>query len=78
MDDTDLDGFNLVFAVRPETFERVSDLLVPELQRRDRYKLGYAPGPLRQKLFGRTRLADSHPGRAFSFQVEPRSTARRS
>src|SRR5438270_9805663 len=30
MDDTDLDGFNLTFVVRPETFESVADLLVPE------------------------------------------------
>lgn len=70
IDDTGLDGFNLAFVVRPETFERVTDLLVPELQRRGRYKRAYAPGPLRQKLFGRPRLADSHAGHAFRF---PRS-----
>ena len=67
IDDTDLDGFNLTFAVRPETFESVVDLLVPELQRRGRYKHAYAPGTLREKLFGRARLADTHPGHAFRF-----------
>ena len=67
MDDTDLDGFNLTFAVRPETFESVADLLVPELQRRGRYKRAYAPGTLREKLFGRPRLAETHPGHAFRF-----------
>ena len=68
IDDTDLDGFNLVFAVRPETFERVTDLLIPELQRRDRYKREYTPGPLRQKLFGHPRLVDTHYGSAFGFR----------
>ena len=67
MDDTDLDGFNLTFAVRPETFEAVADLLVPELQRRGRYKRAYAPGTLREKLFGHPRLAETHPGHAFRF-----------
>ena len=62
IDDTDLDGFNLTFAVRPETFEAVVDLLVPELQRRGRYKQAYAAGPLRQKLFGHARLREPHPG----------------
>ena len=65
IDETDLDGFNLAFAVRPETFVNVVDLLVPELQRRGRYKQDYAPGPLRQKLFGRARLGDTHPAAAF-------------
>jgi alkanesulfonate monooxygenase len=59
--DTDLDGFNLAFAVRPETFVDVVDLLVPELQRRGLYKKAYAEGPLRQKLFGRPRLDERHP-----------------
>ena len=67
IDDTGLDGFNLTFAVRPETFKSVADLLVPELQRRGRYKRAYAPGTLRDKLFGRARLAASHPGHAFRF-----------
>ena len=62
IDATGLDGFNLCFAVRPETFVDVVDLLVPELQRRGRYKRAYARGPLREKLFGHARLAASHPG----------------
>jgi FMN-dependent oxidoreductase (nitrilotriacetate monooxygenase family) len=66
IDETDLDGFNLAFAVRPETFVAVADLLVPELQRRGRYKRDYAEGPLRQKLFGRgARLPAEHAGAGF-------------
>jgi len=52
VDETGIDGFNLAFAVRPETFASVADLIVPELQRRGRYKSRYAEGTLRQKLFG--------------------------
>jgi FMN-dependent oxidoreductase (nitrilotriacetate monooxygenase family) len=61
IEETDLDGFNLTFVVRPETFENVVDLLVPELQRRGRYKTTYAEGGLREKLFGRARLNERHP-----------------
>ena len=61
IDDTDLDGFNLTYAVRPETFVSVVDLLVPELQRRGRYKRAYAEGTLREKLFGHARLTTPHP-----------------
>ena len=34
MAEADIDGFNLAYAVSPETFEDVVDLVVPELQRR--------------------------------------------
>ena len=64
IDDTDLDGFNLTFVVRPETFVDVGDFLVPELQRRGRYKKAYEPGTLREKLFGHARLGEKHPAAA--------------
>lgn len=50
--ETDVDGFNLAYAVAPESFEKVVDLLVPELQRRGVYPTSYKPGTLREKLFG--------------------------
>jgi len=60
---TDIDGFNLAYAVMPETFEDFVDLIVPELQRRGAYKQDYRPGSLREKLFdGGARLPKSHPG----------------
>jgi alkanesulfonate monooxygenase len=63
IDETDVDGFNLAFAVRPETFADVADLLVPELQRRGRYKTAYREGTLREKLFrGAPRLQAPHVG----------------
>ncbi len=48
----DVDGFNLAFALMPETFEDFVRLVVPELQSRGVYKTTYAPGTLRDKLFG--------------------------
>jgi long-chain alkane monooxygenase len=67
VDETDLDGFNLAYAVMPETFVDFVDLVVPELQRRGRYKLDYARGTLREKLYGsgRARLGADHPAARF-------------
>ena len=65
VDKTGVDGFNLALAVTPETFEDIADQLVPELQRRGRYKTDYAPGTLREKLFGEAaRLPQRHPAAA--------------
>ncbi|MFG1396080.1 LLM class flavin-dependent oxidoreductase [Roseixanthobacter pseudopolyaromaticivorans] len=64
-DATGIDGFNLAYVVAPETFADIADLLVPELQRRGRYKRAYAPGTLREKLTGGgPRLAAPHPAAA--------------
>ena len=60
--ETDVDGFNLAYALMPGTFADIVDQLVPELQRRGRYKRDYAEGTLRHKLFGRAaRLHPPHP-----------------
>ncbi|MGJ8516541.1 LLM class flavin-dependent oxidoreductase [Carnimonas bestiolae] len=66
VEETGIDGFNLAYAVTPETFGAVSDLLVPELTKRGRYKRQYRQGSLRHKLFGAgDRLSAPHPGAAF-------------
>jgi alkanesulfonate monooxygenase len=65
IDQTGLDGFNLTYVVRPETIQAIVDLLVPELQRRGRYRTAYPAGTLREKLTGKAaRLPASHPGSA--------------
>jgi FMN-dependent oxidoreductase (nitrilotriacetate monooxygenase family) len=65
---TGVDGFNLAFVVAHETFTDVVELLVPELQRRGRYKRDYADGVLREKLFGAGPLLPAiHPGAASRF-----------
>lgn len=50
--ETDVDGFNIAYAVTPGSFEDVVDLVVPELQKRGAYPTEYKPGTLREKLFG--------------------------
>jgi alkanesulfonate monooxygenase len=65
--DTGVDGFNLAYAVTPETFSDFVDLIVPELQSRGVYKRDYASGTLREKLYGpgRARLPANHPAARF-------------
>jgi alkanesulfonate monooxygenase len=59
---TGIDGFNLAYAVTPESFEDFVELVVPELQRRGAYKRDYRPGTYREKLFGRgPHIAPPHP-----------------
>ena len=67
VDETGIDGFNLAYAVTPETFSDFTDLIVPELQRRGIYKTEYREGTLREKLYGsgRSRLAPNHPAAQF-------------
>jgi long-chain alkane monooxygenase len=62
VEETDVDGFNLAYAVTPETFEDIVTYLVPELQRRGVYPTAYREGTLREKLFGDgAYLPDAHP-----------------
>ncbi|MOA17902.1 Dimethyl-sulfide monooxygenase [compost metagenome] len=61
-----MDGFNLAYAVTHETFVDVVELLIPELQRRGAFKTEYAPGTLREKLFGAgPRLPENHPAAGY-------------
>jgi len=53
---TGVDGFNLAYAVLPESFEDAVSFLIPEWQARGLYKTAYAPGTLREKLSGGSRL----------------------
>jgi long-chain alkane monooxygenase len=75
-EETDVDGFNLAYAVTHETFRDFVDLVVPELQRRGVYKKEYRPGTLREKLFGQgARLSEEHPGAAYRIQQEQAALA---
>jgi FMN-dependent oxidoreductase (nitrilotriacetate monooxygenase family) len=63
MEASGADGFNLSRTVMPECVEDFVDLVVPRLQERGLFKTSYAPGPLREKLYGkgRARLPAAHP-----------------
>jgi hypothetical protein len=58
-----VDGFNLAYAVTPGSFVDFVDGVIPVLQRRGLVQTDYAPGTLRQKLYGQkhARLIDRHP-----------------
>ena len=64
---TDVDGFNLAYAVMPESFSDFVDLVVPILQRRGAFKTEYTSGTLREKLYGvgRARLGPEHVAAKF-------------
>ncbi|BAF89176.1 conserved hypothetical protein [Azorhizobium caulinodans ORS 571] len=70
-DEADVDGFNLVRTVMPESLEAIVDLLIPELQNRGAFKTAYREGTLREKLGGTARLPDSHPGAAYRHRSAP-------
>ncbi|PKH26531.1 5,10-methylene tetrahydromethanopterin reductase [Enterobacterales bacterium CwR94] len=76
VEETDVDGFNLAYAVTHETFADVVTWLVPELQQRGVYKQAYREGTLREKLFGEgDRLTVPHPGTGYRWPDDPQRVA---
>ena len=73
IEEADLDGFNLIRTVSPGSMVDFIDLVIPVLQERGRYKRDYAQGTLREKLFGRARLAGNHAGAAFRVPAASKS-----
>ena len=76
-----LDGINLAYHVSPGSFEDFIEFVVPELQKRGRYRTSYEGETLRESLFGKgqTKVADSHPAakyRAPTWVSPPRQTPR--
>ncbi len=63
VEETDVDGFNLAYAITPGTFEDIVEFVIPELQKRGAYQTDYEPGTLRNKLHGTgDRLPEEHRG----------------
>ena len=60
-----VDGFNLIYSVTPGTFVDFIEAVVPILQNRGLMQKEYAPGPLREKIFGYGRLPARHPAAGF-------------
>jgi long-chain alkane monooxygenase len=70
IEETGIDGFNLSRIVTPESLEDFVDLVVLILQDRGVYKREYAPGTLREKLFGVARLPETHPAASHRWRTE--------
>jgi FMN-dependent oxidoreductase (nitrilotriacetate monooxygenase family) len=64
VEEADVDGFNLAYAVTPGTFADFVEHVVPELRRRGRAQSEYAAATLRENLGTAPGplLADDHPG----------------
>ncbi|NKY88970.1 LLM class flavin-dependent oxidoreductase [Nocardia veterana] len=63
VEETDIDGYNLAYAITPGTFEDIVEHVVPVLTERGAYPREYVPGTLRNALFGAgDRLPDDHRG----------------
>ena len=58
-----VDGFNLAYTTTPGSFAEFIDGVVPVLHKRGRMQKDYAPGTLREKLYGgdRGQLPEPHP-----------------
>ena len=68
VEETDVDGFNLAYAITPGTFEDIVEFVIPELQKRGAYPTDYAPGSLRNKLHGAgDRVPETH--RAAKYRI---------
>jgi FMN-dependent oxidoreductase (nitrilotriacetate monooxygenase family) len=59
--DAGIDGVNVINWVVPGSFQEFADKALPVLRERGLAQEEYAPGPLRQKLFGEARINDRHP-----------------
>ena len=66
VEETDVDGFNLAYAVTPETFEDVVNLLVPELQKRGVYPKAYLPARCARSCSARGRICRQTTRRGLS------------
>ena len=72
---TDLDGFNLAYAITPGSFEDIVTHVVPVLTERGVYASEYEAGTLRNKLLGAgDRVPDNHRGANYRIGA-PGSTA---
>lgn len=80
IDSTGADGINLVQHLSPGTFTDFIDLVVPELQRRGRYRTAYTPGEtLRERLFGagHARALAGHPAAEIAGSRKARAANRK-
>lgn len=61
----DADGFNIIQATSPGTFEDFIDHVIPVLQARGIYRTAYEADTLRENLFGKghVHLPTNHPGK---------------
>lgn len=73
--EADIDGFNLAYALMPQTFEEVIEYLLPVLRRRGLFWEDYAVqgGTYRENIYGKAGLSKppaDHPAAAYHWKAE--------
>ena len=68
VNEADVDGFNITYAIKPGSFKDFAELVVPVLQERGlvREKDNAQGTTMRGNLFGTDRLPENHPGKKHS------------
>lgn len=79
IDEADIDGFNVAYAVTPGTFEDFIEFVVPELQRRGRYWNDYDEATtVRERMYGvgQPRVREDHPAAKYRRRLQERAIER--
>ncbi|EOD51372.1 putative xenobiotic compound protein [Neofusicoccum parvum UCRNP2] len=76
MREADVDGFNIAYAIMPQSFTDVIELLIPELRRRGTFWDGYEfpDATLRENLYGikgQNLPPDTHPASRYLWKAPP-------
>lgn len=68
VNEADVDGFNITYAIKPGSFKDFAELVTPVLQERGliRKKDDVQSTTMRGNLFGTDRLPENHPGKKYS------------
>ncbi|KAG0648008.1 Dimethylsulfide monooxygenase large subunit [Hyphodiscus hymeniophilus] len=71
LDITGIDGFNLAHITNPGSFEDIIEFLIPELQRRGRFRTEVEKegATAREAYIGSTRLPEDHPGSKYKWRA---------
>lgn len=67
-----VDGFNLGHVVNPGSFEDIINFVIPELQKRGRFRTAVKKegATAREVFFNQPHLLSDHPGQKFKWHVE--------
>ena len=71
LETTGVDGFNLAHITNPGSFEDIIEILIPELQRRGRFRTSVdkESATAREVYIGSRRLSEDHPGSKFKWRA---------
>lgn len=71
-DESGVDGFNLGHIVNPGSFEDIAQFVIPELQRRGRFRTSVERqgATAREVFLGQSHLLSDHPGHQFKWKLD--------